>query len=153
MFFRHSYDKFVYPFIVVAVLIAVSYRPKYHLRRDMPTEFFRSSAELSSNAKWSVDKRIAWAYWESAQTDIQWRYPRGSSLPPNPPAEFYVDGKTLGPAATDPLTRMLYWHRLQEVWYGPETWQKDYEWDLGWANDPLTSAGQWLREKAAGLVH
>jgi hypothetical protein len=148
MFFRHSFDKLIYPVIMIALLIAISYRPKYHLRSDMPPEFFPPAAAASSNAKRSMDQKIAWAYWESAQMDIQWKYPHGRTLPPDPPLEFRADAKGLGAAAGDPATRQLYWHRLQQVWYTPEAWHKQYGWNFDWASDPLTSAGEWLRDRA-----
>ena len=153
MFFRHSYDKLVYPLILVALVIAFSYRPKYHLRGDMPSEFFPATAAAKSDAKRSLDQKIAWAYWESAQMDIQWKYPHGQTLPVDPPAEFRVDAKALGPSASDPATRQLYWRRLQQVWYAPETWEKQYQWDMNWASDPLTSAGEWLRDETGKLLH
>jgi hypothetical protein len=152
MFFRHSYDKLIYPLVLIAVLVAVSFRPKYHLRGDMPPEFFPATASSSTAAKRSLDHRIAWAYWESAQMDIQWKYPHGQTLPPDPPQEFHVDARALGPAATDPVTRQLYWRRLQSVWYTPETWQRKYEWDMSWAGDPLNSVGTWLREQVDRLL-
>jgi hypothetical protein len=147
MFFRHSIDKLIYPLILIAALIFVTYRPKYHLRSDMPADFFRPSAS-STAAQRSLDQKVAWAYWESAQMDIQWKYPHGQTLPPDPVAEFRVDARALGPDAADQATRVLYWHRLQQVWYVPATWQKEYGWDFTWASDPLSSAGEWLREKA-----
>jgi hypothetical protein len=153
MFFRHSYDKLVYPLILVAAVIAFSYRPKYHLRGEMPSEFFPATAAAKSSAQRSLDQKIAWAYWESAQMDIQWKYPHGQTLPVDPPPEFRVDAKALGPSASDPATRQLYWRRLQKVWYTPETWQKQYQWDMNWASDPLTSAGEWLRDETGKLLH
>ena len=152
MFFRHSYDKLIYPLVLLLVLAAVSFRPKYHLRGDMPPEFFRAASSSSTAAKGALDQRIAWAYWESAQMDIQWKYPHGRTLPPDPPPEFRVDAKALGPSANDPATRQLYWRRLQSVWYTPETWQRKYELDMNWARDPLSSAGSWLREEVNQLL-
>ena len=152
MFFRHSFDKLIYPVVALALLAAVSYRPKYHLRPDMPPEFFRPAASSSTKGKPSLDQKIAWAYWESALMNIQWKYPHGKTLPPDPPYEFRIDAQALGPLAADPTTRQVYWHRLQDVWYTPETWQKQYEWDWNWASDPLMSAGQWLREEADRLT-
>ena len=148
MFFRHSYDKLIYPLIALIVLVAFCFHPKYHLRGDMPPEFFPATAASVPAAKRSLDQKIAWAYWESALMDVQWKYPHGQALPPDPPSEFRVDAKALGPAAIDPATRLLYWRRLQQVWYTPGIWEKQYEWDLSWAGDPLNSGGQWLKEKA-----
>jgi hypothetical protein len=147
MFFRHSFDKLIYPLIAIGVLIFASYRPTYHLRTDMPRDFFSSSP----NAKGALDKKIAWAYWESAQMDIQWKYPHGHPLPIDPPAEFHVQAEALGPAASDPAVRQLYWHRLQQVWYSADTWRREYEWSAGWARDPLTSTGQWLKDRVSTL--
>jgi len=152
MFFRHSYDKVLYPLILLIVLAAISYRPKYHLRGDMPPEFFPTTAAAQNSTKRSVDHKIAWAYWESAQMDIQWKYPHGKTLPPEPPAEFRVDARALGPGSTDPATRQLYWRRLQQVWYVPSSWQKQYEWDLSWASDPFTSGGEWLKDQMGRLT-
>jgi len=61
MFFRHSYDKLIYPLVLMVVLVAVSFRPKYHLRGDMPPEFFRAASSSSTAAKGALDQRIAWA--------------------------------------------------------------------------------------------
>jgi hypothetical protein len=150
MFFRHNLDKLIYPVVAVVVLLIVSYRPKYSLRSEMPSTFFSSSTK-SEGQKKSVDERIAWAYWESAQMEVQWKYPHGHPLPPDAPPEFRVNAQALGSAASDPATRTMYWHRLQQIWYSPDTWKSEYEFDLGWAGDPLTSSGQWLRDHAERL--
>ena len=149
MFFRHSLDKLIYPFIVLVLLIAISYRPKYHLRAEMPPTFF--SADSESVKQRDLEKRIAWAYWESAVMDVQWKYPHGRPLPPDPPAEFRINAQALGPTASDLATRQLYWRRLQQIWPAPETWTKDYGWDWGWASDPIGSAGQWIKEQTDRL--
>ena len=147
MFFRSHLDKLLYPVIAVVLLLIVSYRPKYRLRADMPTAFF-SEKSSAPGQKPGLEQRIAAAYWESAQMDVQWKYPYSHPLPPEPPPEFKIDAPALGPAASDAATRVLYWRRLQQVWYSPEAWDKDYEWDWNWASDPLATAGQWLRDKA-----
>ncbi len=152
MFFRHSYDKLLYPLVLFIGLAAISYRPKYHLRGDMPPEFFPTSATTQNAAKRAVEQKIAWAYWESAQMDIQWKYPHGKTLPADPPEEFRIDARALGEEAGDPATRQLFWRRLQQVWYVPETWQKQYEWDWSWASDPFTAGGQWLKEQMERLT-
>lgn len=118
----------------------------------MPPEFLPTTATAQSAAKRSVDQKIAWAYWESAQMDIQWKYPHGKTLPVDPPAEFRIDARALGVDAADPAMRQLYWRRLQQVWYMPETWEKQYEWDWSWAGDPFTSGGQWLKEQMERLT-
>ena len=150
MFFRSHLDKLVYPVIAVVLLVIISYRPTYHLRAEMPPGFF-SAAKSTAGKQGGLEQRIAWAYWESAQMDVQWKYPYRHPLPPEPPPEFRIDAQALGPAASDPASRALYWHRLQDVWYLPEAWEKEYEWNWGWASDPLTDAGQWLRDRADNL--
>ena len=147
MFYRHSLDKLIYPVVAVALMLVISYRPAYRLQPEMPKTFF-PEGNSGKGQKMSPERRIAWGYWESAQMDIQWKYPHGSTLPLDPPAEFRVDAGALGPGASDALTRQLYWHRLQQVWPLPETWKQQYEWQVGWLSDPLTSAGQWLRDHA-----
>src|SRR6266536_1558102 len=69
MFFRHSADKLIYPLIVLGALLFISYRPEYRLSAEMPADFF--SPTISAGAqKHSLEQKIAWAYWESAQMDI-----------------------------------------------------------------------------------
>ena len=146
MFFRSNSDKLVYPLIVIAVLVIISYRPKYRLRADMPAQFF-SDGNASDGRSPGLEKKIAWAYWESAQMNVQWKYPYQHPLPADPPPEFKVDAQALGSSASDAATRTLYWRRLQEIWSLPDAWNKDYEWDWGWVSDPITSAGQWIHDR------
>lgn len=148
MFFRRNSDKIFIPIIFGIVLLASSYRGKYHLKSEMPAAFF---GENLPSKKTSFDEKIARAYWKSAQTNIQWQHPYSSPLPPDPPAEFQVDAQALGPAASDPATRVLYWHHLQRLWYSPEIWQKDYAWDFSWISDPLAAGGTWLKDTADRL--
>src|SRR5216684_3941605 len=66
MFYRTHLDKLIYPVIALVLLVLVSYRPKYHLRADMPSAFF-SAAAATPNQKRGLEQRIASACWESAQ--------------------------------------------------------------------------------------
>jgi hypothetical protein len=149
MFFRHSLDKLIYPVIAGAIIVLVSYRSSYRLRADMPQTFYESKVPCGPNRP--LDQRIACAYWDNAQMNVQWKYPHGTLLPVNVPPEFVVDAPALGPEASSQPTRQLYWHRLQQVWNIPETWTQTYEWNWGWAKDPLNSAGEWLRDTAGKL--
>jgi len=149
MFYRHSTDKLIYPIIGLVILFFVSYRPAYRLRPDMPQAFF--PAREPCGPKRSVQQKIACAYWDSAQMNIQWKHPYEHSLPVDAPPEFSIDAPALGPAASAPETRQLYWHRLQQVWYLPETWKKQYEFSLGWASDPLNAGGQWLKDSLSRM--
>jgi hypothetical protein len=148
MFYRHHTDKLLIPFVLVIVLFATSYRAKYHLRSEMPAGFFEQGEPMR---KPSLEQKIAWAYWESAVMNVQWKYPYSHALPPDPPAEFQVDAKALGPAAFDPATRTLYWRHLQRVWYLPESWERNYEWDFSWLGSPIISGADWLRNAADRL--
>ncbi len=144
MFFRHHSDKLIFPLLLIILFVIVSYRPKYRLKDEMPAGFFSAS---DVKQKGALDKKIAWAYWEAAQMNVQWKYPYNHNLPADPPAEFSVDARGLGPGASDPATRLLYWRRLQEVWYRPEVWKKDYGWDWTWVSDPLNSTSEWMRDR------
>lgn len=147
MFYRHSYDKLIYPSLAFLILLGVSYHSKYRLRSEMPKTFFSDNTDSQNQTrKTSLEKRIAWAYWESAQMNVQWKYPHGSTLPEDPPSEFRVEASTLGPDASDPVLRAFYWHRLQQVWPLPEAWKQEYGFSFDWASDPIASASQWLKD-------
>ena len=150
MFFRHNTDKLFFPFIAVFVLLLLSYQPKYHLKTEMPAAFFPAG---SASIKGSLDQKIAWAYWEDAQMNIQWKYAHGRPLPADPPAEFQVSAKALGPGASDPAIRLLYWRRLQDIWSLPETWNKEYAFDWSWMSDPAASIGDWIRGHTPNFLH
>src|SRR6266700_5929595 len=148
MFYRHHTDKLLIPVGLLIVLFLTSYRPKYHLRSEMPAAFVEQD---ENSERSSQERKIAWAYWESALMNVQWQYPYSHPLPADPPSEFQVNAKALGAMASDPATRVLYWHHLQRVWYLPDTWQKDYEWDFSWLGDPASSGAGWLRNAADRL--
>jgi hypothetical protein len=145
MFLRHHGDKLIYPLFVIGLVVFVSYRPTYRLRTEMPPFFGLAQTAADKN---SPQSKIAAAYWHSALTDVQWKYPHGHPLPTDPPVEFHADAKSLGPIATDSGVRSLYWRRLQQVWMAPEAWTQHYEWDWGWTNDPFTAISEWLHETA-----
>ena len=142
---RHS-DKLIYPLLAMVILMIISYRPKYHLRPEMPDAFFSSSPSAVSAQKPIQQKQIASAYWRSALMNVQWRFAYGHPLPSEVPAEFNIDQRSLGTGAADPSVRGFYWRRLQEIWFRPEIWKKQYEWDWSWISDPIASAGQWMQD-------
>ena len=144
MFFRHASDKVIFPLVALAFFVFASYRPRYHLRTDMPPDFF-SAEKIALTWQARSEQEIASAYWESAKRNIQWIYPHGYQLPAMPPAEFRVD-TAMGTEASDPLMRLLYWHRLQNVWYLPDTWQPKYEWDFSWLSTLTSSGALWIRD-------
>jgi hypothetical protein len=140
MFFHRQTDVLFIPIILLFLLfvfVGGSHREgRYHLRTEMPAAFF----QVDTNAKRpSIEERIAWAYWETAVMEIQWKYGYYHPLPSDPPAEFQIDARALGPEAADPATRMLYWHRLQRIWYLSETWQRDSGSEFSWLGDRRTS--------------
>jgi hypothetical protein len=154
MFFRHSTDKFIYPLVAGLLVLFLSYRSIYRLRPEMPAVFYSSGDETVGGQKSrSVQQEIARAYWKSARMELQWRYPFGHQLPADPPPQFHIDGRALGPEASDPLTRELYWQRLQQLWSSPLLWQKQYVWDWSWIGDPITAGAAWLRNEAANTFN
>jgi hypothetical protein len=46
---------------------------------------------------------------------------------------------------------MLYWHRLEKLWYTPEIWNEDYGWDLGWVAAPVVSVNDWVKDEVEHL--
>src|SRR5215472_9072591 len=103
MFYRHSTDKLIYPIIGVVILLFLSYHSVYRLRNDMPQAFFPASGPCGP--KRPVAQKIACAYWDSAQMNIQWKYPYGHPLPTDIPSDFAIDAPALGPAASAAATR------------------------------------------------
>ena len=153
MFVRRNTDKLLIPIGILIFLVVISFHPKHHLRSEMPQGFFHEESRSEAGSKRpSQDERIAWAYWEAAQMEIQWRYPYSHPLPVDPPPEFHVDAAALGPMASDPSTRLLYWHRLQQVWFAPESWKSEYGWSLEWVGSPIQSGAQWIKEEFAHLT-
>ena len=145
MFYRHYSDKLVYPILALILFLIVSYRPVYHLRPGMPQEFYAPSIAGAARPS-EHEQRVAQAYWQSAQMNVQWKYAQGHPLPVDVPADFSVDQRALGPAASDPAVRAFYWRRLQLIYTSPNAWQKDYEWNFGWINDIGTSIADWVRD-------
>jgi hypothetical protein len=142
MFIRHNSDKVLIGIVVLIFFVAVGYQPEYRLNSKMPSEFFREDRHSPNSF---ADRKIAWAYWETAEMDIQWKWGYARPLPADPPPEFRIDAAALGPAASNPALRLMYWRRLQEVWPLPDTWKKEYGWRLDWLSHPLTSIAEWIK--------
>ena len=147
MFIRRGYDKILVPVLAVGLFLYVSIRSEFRLRTEMPQQFV-DQFSAGSARKGASEEQIARAYWTCATTQIQWKYSYGYHLPQDPPAEFAVTGQGLG---TDDASRARYWRKLQEVWYLPSAWSKQYEWDFTWLNNPLKSAGTWLEARIRQL--
>jgi len=59
----------------------------------------------------------------------------------------------LGANAVDGETRARYWRKLQQVWYLPSTWKKEYVWDASWTTrwiDTLKDFTRWLQSRLPG---
>lgn len=129
-------------FLVLLVLVGLfaeaSFRPIYRLRATMPMEFLdaRSSSPAEKRA---AEERIARAYWDCAVNVIQWKYGYGYRLPQDPPSDFIVTSQDLEEASKDSATRAHYWLMLQRVWYVPDNWTKNYQWDKRWLSDWVDS--------------
>ena len=145
MLIRRKFDKVVMVAVGVGILVYASTRPKLRLRSEMPLEF------VDAPRSWPAEKRepektVARAYWNCAVTVIQWKYGFGSRLPPAPPQEFRIMAPDQREGATDADARLRYWRKLQQIWYLPSYWRKDYGRNLRWLTDPLKSAAKWLRD-------
>jgi hypothetical protein len=145
LFYRHYSDKLVYPILGFIVLLIASYRPVYHLRAKMPQEFYAPSIAGASTPS-ENERRIAQAYWQSAQLNVQWKHAQGQPLPVDVPGEFRIDPRAFGPASSDQAVRAFYWRRLQSVYTSPAAWQKEYQWNFGWINDTFSSIADWIRD-------
>jgi hypothetical protein len=109
------------------------------LQPQAPAEFIDQSPSL--NAKQRIrEEELAQAYWRVAVVSLQERYPFGSELPAEPPADFQVDDRYFpaGGAKASAETRAYYWERLRSIWARRQSWVEFHEW-----NTPL----------AAGLRH
>ena len=140
MFIRRRLDKVVLPLIAIAAFCAVSYRPRFHLNPSMPREFVDVGAAATPQKRVS-EERIAKAYWQCAVYEVQWKRGFGSTLPNEPPSGFTLPPQVPG---SDAVTRTRYWRRLQQVWYSPGVWKKDYQWDMSWTFNWVRNAGEWL---------
>ena len=146
MFIRRKFDKLLVVAVVAGLFLYASVRAEFRVRTEMPPEFVDRSNATPANDP-GLEQETARAYWNCAVTEIQWKYGYGYQLPPAPPPEFTVKLK----GAADAATRGRYWHRLQQVWFLPSTWTKEYKWDFAWLRNPLAAAGDWWQEQLRKL--
>lgn len=151
MFYRHHSDKWVYPILAFLLVLITCYRPVYHLRSKMPEEFYVPSMGGAPSPS-EAERKVASAYWQSAQLNVQWKYAQGQPLPLDAPPDFRVDSRALGVAASDPAVRSFYWRRLQLVYTTSVAWQRDYQWNFGWVNDTFSSIAEWVRDAEKHVV-
>jgi hypothetical protein len=149
MFVKRKLDKIVVILVLAAIFLYASIRPTFHVRGDMPAAFAdRSSLTQPADAK--QQDKIAKAYWSCVVTQIQWKYGYGYHLPDTAPPEFAVAALELRMGA-EADTRERYWRNLRDIWYDPNTWVTEYQWDFGWANNPARSTENWLQEHFSKL--
>ena len=139
---KRKYDIVFIVLIAVALAGYASIGSEYRLRSEMPAEFFEASRAPS--AKRAGDEKVARAYWNCAETQVQWRYGYAHRLPEDAPAEFVVTVDQAGNAANDKALRERYWQKLRDVWGISTVWHKEYEWNPDTLRNSLQSAGQWL---------
>ncbi len=151
MFVKQWYDKIVIAAVVTLLFVYASYRPKFHMRGDMPPEFFAGTISGPAQKR-AAEEKIARAYWECGVIQMQWKYGYASRLPEDPPPEFTVSTQEFGAAAADPALRARYWGKLREVWYRPDTWRREYEWDFHWMTSWIRPSAAWLQEKLGKFV-
>ncbi len=109
---------------VIVVLAVASITPVRRLNPAPPSDFvaLRSSANRS-------DASLAAGYWESAESVIQWKYSRTSTLPEEVPADFKLaDHNGTG----NPAARSAYWAKLREEWLRADNWHTTYSFDASW---------------------
>jgi hypothetical protein len=135
---------------VVVLLAYASLRSEYHLRSQMPPEFFNATAP--AQARRADEKRAAEAYWNCAVTQIQWDYGYARRLPDLPPADFVIQADQAGAAARDPVLRARYWQKLREVWVLSSSWQQRYTWSPISLRESFRSAGDWLETHMRRIV-
>ena len=122
---------------VALVLAYVFIRPVARLADNPPAEFINPRPEWDAERK-AVEHALAFAYWQRAQTVVQWNYPYGSELPEQPPPEFKIDTSQFrGTPAAVAESQARYWRRLRTVWDRPDTWKTSYQWNTGWVRKVL----------------
>jgi hypothetical protein len=133
---NRTLDKVVVALLLIGLFAYVSTRPTFRLRVDLPPGFLDAPASWPPE-KQATEVKVARAYWYCVVTVIQPKYSFGETLPLNPPAEFLIMAPDLPKGASDPDTRLRYWHRLQQVWYLASTWREVQTWNFQWLTQPV----------------
>jgi hypothetical protein len=133
----------------VCVFMYLSIPSVMRLRVEPPAAFSECSPGLRPEGC-EAEGRLASAYWARTVGFVEWRYKFGASLPIDPPPEFALDAQTArdGGLEDTPANRLRYWRRLRQVWTRPETWEKSYEWNMGWVRSALV----WMRDATGRFV-
>lgn len=144
MFVKRKFDRVALVILVLGAAAYAAFQPRFHLRPNMPVEFFDASAPRAHGK--ANEQKMAQAYWDCAVKEIQWKYGYGYRLPESPPPEFTVTRQEVGPAADDQQVRERYWQKVRMVWNLPSAWKTDYGLDLTSMKRSFQSAGDWLQE-------
>jgi len=146
LFKRQKLDWLLVSVLAIGLFTYASYQPRFRLRPDMPTEFMDAPSAGVPQTQ-DTEEKIARAYWKCLVHDIQWKYGYGYSLPSDPPGDFTLASEGTGVVPEDAAARVRYWRMAQHVWYLPDAWQKDYEWDFHSTSNLTQSGGDWLRRQ------
>lgn len=149
MALKRKYDVPIIIALVLAGLVYASSRTEFHLRTDMPVEFF--DASHLPPAKRAAERKVAQKYWNCAVNLVQWKYGYASRLPEDPPAEFSVSASDVGAAANDEALRRQYWSKLRTVWNVPTAWKTEYVWSSVSFQRALRGGGDWWAQMTRGL--
>ena len=143
MFVKQKFDRVALVLLVLVVVAYAAFQPRFHLRGEMPVEFFDPSGPRGSK---KIDQRnLAEAYWGCAVKEIQWKYGYAHRLPEDPPVEFFLSSAQVGPEGDDATMRLHYWQKLRMVWNLPSAWETDYGFDLSSMKRSFQSAAGWLQ--------
>lgn len=134
--YNRGLDKVVILLIPAAFFVYASTRTVLRLRAVMPTQFVEAPATATPRQR-AAEERIALAYWNCALTFIQWKHTYGSVLPEEPPADFRIDDKAIGPPGAGAASRLRYWRRLRQLWFLPDAWASSPEWSTQWLTGPV----------------
>ena len=104
----------------------VSTRPVMRLRPNPPPQLLDQSDEGATGEKQQIENSLALAYWNWAYIHLQDKYPYGTNLPEEPPADMEATGADYPQGVEADLAKRRYWQKLREVWRLPEAWEKYY---------------------------
>ena len=141
MAMRRKYDVVIIVAVVLGGLAFACFRQERRLQSSMPLEFFDPTK--FPPAKRAVEEKVAAAYWNSAVTQVQWKYGYASRLPEAPPPEFGISSAEVGPVAKDDAVRRRYWAQLRSTWYLTDAWKSEYAWSNVSFLQSLRTSGDW----------
>jgi len=148
---HRRFDVFVIVLGIAALFAWASIHSEFHLRPQMPAEFF-NPADVPP-ARRAAEQKVAQAYWKLAIDEIQWQYGYARTLPEQPPGDFFIRADEAGADALDPELRARYWQRLRHVWNISTLWERHYEWSTVSITKTLQITARWLQEHLRRALH